>query len=264
VGFLHEIVERTATEISRPEYGRFSAPSFGPRSSLRDAIRSSGAPGALLVEFKRHSPGSDPPALPVRSPPEFVEATEPVGVAGYSCLATAHRFGGSPDDVASLAAATRRPVLFKDFVIDPRQVEVARRAGASAILLIARLESEGLVRVPLAELARVAHSHHLEVLLEFHEKAELRQAVGVSADMFGVNVRDLDTLRMEPSVAAATLRAADGLRPLVGLSGVGSAADARRFWDLGVDAILVGSAVARAVDPASFLSTLRRTAPGGS
>jgi indole-3-glycerol phosphate synthase len=263
MGFLREIVAATEADLRTPSYGRLDMVAPRVRSSLREAILRSGPSGALLVEFKRNSPGSDHPELPVRSPTAFVTATEPAGVAGYSCIATAHRFGGSPGDVASLCGATDRPVLFKDFVIDPRQIEVADRAGARAILLIARLESAGLLRTSLAELARVAHARRLEVLLEFHERSELRRAGDVGADMFGVNVRDLDSLRMEPAVAADTLRAARGLRPLLGLSGVNSARDADRFWNLGVDGILVGSAVARAKDPASFLATLRRTVPGG-
>jgi indole-3-glycerol phosphate synthase len=216
--------------------------------------------GSLLVEFKRNSPGSAEPRLPVRSAEEFVRVTSPAGIAGYSCIATAHRFEGSPDDVRELAEATDLPVLFKDFVIDPVQLEVAERVGASAVLLIARLESTGGLRASLAELARDAHARRLEVVLEFHERSELKQAAGVSADMYGVNVRNLDSLRMEPEVAAETIRAAGDLRPLLGLSGVGSADDARALWALGVDGILVGSAVARAADPSTFLASLRRPA----
>jgi indole-3-glycerol phosphate synthase len=130
--------------------------------------------------------------------------------------------------------------------------------------LIARLETEGLLTTPLAELATQAHARRLEVLLEFHDKSELRRAANVGADVYGVNVRDLDTLRMEPDVAQATIRAASHLRPLLGLSGVATQADARRFWESGVDGILVGSSVARATDAGGFLRTLRRPLPGDS
>ena len=86
------------------------------------------------------------------------------------------------------------------------------------------------------------------------------------ADVYGVNARNLDTLTIDRSTADATLRAADaqGLHPLLGLSGVESAGDARRFWDHGADGILVGTSVARARDPAGFLSTLVRPSSRGS
>ncbi len=259
MGFLDEIVADTLAVVDRPGYATSPRePRARPRGSLAAAVRAAGAGGALLVEFKRVSPGASTPSLPTYTPEEFVRRAEPGGVAGYSCLATEPRFQGSVDDVASVVAATGRPVLFKDFVVDPRQIDAAARAGASAVLLIARLEVERRTRAPLAELARAAHRRGLEVLLEFHEKTELSRVGHVAADMFGVNVRDLDTLRMEPEVAAATLRAVGDRRPLLGLSGVASPDDAARFWAAGVDGILVGSAVARARDPAEFLLGLHR------
>ncbi len=263
MGFLEEIVSSTRTVVDGTTY-LSSLPAASPHrpARLSAAVAAAGARGALLVEFKRASPGAADPRLPAYTVEEFVGRAEPGGVAGYSCLATESRFEGSVRDVAALAAATPRPVLFKDFVVDPRQIEAAARAGAAAVLLIARLETEGWTRVPIAELARDAHRRGLEVLLEFHEKTELSRVGHVAADMYGVNVRDLDSLRMEPEVAAATLRAANGRRPLLGLSGVASAEDARRFWSAGVDGILVGSAVARASDPARFLAGLRRPAGG--
>jgi indole-3-glycerol phosphate synthase len=260
MGFLREVTAATGRSIGGSTHGRRSGGPARRRASLRAAIQSAGARGALVAEFKRNSPGRPDPTLPVRSVREFVATTAAAGVTGYSCVATEHRFGGSPRDVAELVAATDRPVLFKDFVLDVGQIEVAASVGASAVLLIARLEVEGLLRSPLAELANAAHAEGLEVLLEFHEKSELKRAADVPADMFGVNVRDLDTLHMEPSVAADTLRLASGFRPLLGLSGVGSASDARAFWDLGVDGILVGSALALSTDPTRFLHSLYRTA----
>jgi indole-3-glycerol phosphate synthase len=266
MGYLSEIVAEVRTSIARPEYlaALPSRSSASGRPSLRRAIENAGADGALVVEFKRVSPGSESPELPARSPAELARSTAACDVAGYSCLATGPRFRGSPNDVRELAEATDRPILFKDFVIDPVQLDAAERAGASAVLLIARLEGAQLLSRPLRDLAADAHARRLEVVIEFHDKSELRQAGNVGADMYGVNVRDLDTLRLEPGVAAATIRAAGSLRPLVGMSGVAGPADARRFWDAGVDAILVGSAVARAVDPASFLRSLRRPARGGA
>lgn len=260
MGFLAEIVRATRASVADPAYlERLGPPARREgRPRLSDAVRSAGARGALLVEYKRISPGADPPELPVGTPADLVRRTESAGVVGYSCIASGPRFGGSPGDVAALVAATSRPVLFKDFVIDPVQLDAAVRAGAGAVLLIARLETEGSLPVPLSELARLAHRQGLEVLLEFHAKAELRRADDVGADMYGVNARDLDTLRLEPAVAEATLRSAAGLRPLLGLSGVRSGADARRFWDAGADGILVGSSVARASDPTGFLRTLYR------
>ncbi len=258
-GFLRPLLASVREDVARPDYLAGLPPTRSrPPVSLRAAIERAAPRGALLVEFKRNSPGSPEPELPVRSVADFLVRVAGTPVAGLSCLATRSRFAGSVEDVAELARGTTLPVLFKDFVVDPAQLAAAERAGASAVLLIARLEEQGLLSVPLAELAREAHRRGLEVLLELHAKAELRRVPGVAADMVGVNVRNLDTLAMEPDVAAETLREAARLRPLLGLSGVDGPGEARRFWSLGADGLLVGSAAARARDPEAFLTSLLR------
>jgi indole-3-glycerol phosphate synthase len=264
MGFLREVVASTRDALRDPSYGRDLPPEPpGRRPSLRDALERDRRAGALVVEFKRFSPGQTNSELPRRSVEEFVRETEPAGVTAYSCLATRSRFEGSPEDVAALVQATPRPVLFKDFVVDRRQIDVAARAGASAVLLIARLASEGHLTVPLGELSHAAHDRGLEVLLEFHGRSELSEAKDVAADMYGVNVRDLDSLGIDRPTAMDTVREAAkrGLRPLLGLSGVETADDAQRFWSSGVDGILVGTAVARSSRPSQLLASFRRALP---
>ncbi len=265
MGFLRTMVAATNAEISRPEYlERLPSPPLLRRPSLRSALIRGRAKGAVVAEYKRRSPSSRFPDLAAPNLDTFVRQTSLAGVDAYSCLASRPEFGGAPADVAELASLTSRPILFKDFVVDPVQIEAAARAGASAVLLIARLESEGLLRHSLGELAEEAHARGLEVLLECHRRAELRQTEGVPADVYGVNVRDLDTLEIHRTVADETLRAAQGFRPLVGMSGVEGSADAQRFWDAGVDGILVGTALARTPTLRAFVTGLRRPTRGGS
>jgi indole-3-glycerol phosphate synthase len=263
--FLDKVLSHVREDAAGPDYGR-GVPSerSGAPPSLRRAIERDRGRGALLVEYKRASPGSRTPLPPPRSVTEFLDATASAAVAGYSCLATAYGFDGSPALVADLAGRTRRPVLFKEFVVRTSQIGVAARTGASAILLIARLARAGLLEVPLEALAAEAHALGLEVLLELHDPAELSRADGVRADVVGVNTRDLDTLRFERDRAYATLeRAAEaGLRPLLGLSGVEGPAEAKAFWSRGCDGLLVGSAVARESDPGPWLESLRRPTEG--
>jgi indole-3-glycerol phosphate synthase len=264
-GFLEEIVAHVREDSVRAEYENGVPPARArPPPSLRAAVERDRARGALLVEYKRASPGSRTPLPAPRTIPEFLAATAEAEVAGYSCLATSHGFSGTPAYVADLAGRTSRPVLFKEFVLGRRQLDVAARTGASAVLLIARLEAAGALEAPLAELAAEAHRRGLEVLLELHDPAELSRADGVAADVVGVNARDLDTLRLDRPRAYTTLeRARDaGVRPLLGLSGVDGPGEANAFWSHGCDGILVGSAVARASNPSRWLASLRRT--GGS
>ena len=267
MGFLSTIVEGTRQSIARAEYGS-GIPAARPRptTSLNEAIRRDRGRGALLVEYKRISPGQPDPILPERSVAGFVEATRDAPVTAFSCIATEPVFHGSPRDVAELARAVDRPVLFKDFVIDPRQVDVAARTGASAVLLIARLESEGHLATPLASLADAAHRAGLEVVLEFHHRSELSRAAEVAADVYGVNSRNLDSLTIDRPTAMHALREASdrGLRPLLGLSGIDSPHDAKLLWDAGADGLLVGTSVARSENPSRFLRSLTRPLGGST
>jgi indole-3-glycerol phosphate synthase len=257
-GFLDEVTEEIRREIRAGGYA-----TTGPRpserpASLARALRSATEAAHLLVEYKRASPGRADPKLPQRSVEEFVASTDLPEVVGYSCLATRARFDGSPALVQQLAHSTRRPVLYKDFVIDPVQIENARQVGAAAVLLIARLEGRGVLASPLKELADTAHRRGLEVVLELHAPEERRVLDTVDADAVGVNVRDLDTLKIERATALRTLEAIRGTVsvPLVGLSGIETASDVATFVRAGCSAVLVGSSVALASDPAAFLRSL--------
>lgn len=257
--FLAEVVREVRASIADGEYKLEppDSPRLLPPSLVAAVERAPGGRG-LIVEYKRRSPGRADPPPPPRSVREFADRTDVAGVVGYSCLATVPRFDGAPRLVRELAGSTSRPVLFKDFVVGRSQIEAARRAGASAVLLIARLEPAGLLDAPLSELAVQAHEAHLEVLLELHDRDDLEALGGVPSDLVGVNVRDLDTLSLDWAVAAETLAAARQRwrGPLVGLSGVDRPVDAERFWQAGCSAIVVGSAVARSTDPAAFLRSL--------
>ncbi|MCL4308863.1 MAG: hypothetical protein M1126_05865 [Candidatus Thermoplasmatota archaeon] len=257
--FLASILDAVRAEVRSPTYLRgLPERAVFPPASLRERLASAPYRWAVMVEYKRRSPGARAPNLPERTVDEFARLASRGGAAALSCLATRPGFDGSVLDVHALVRSTCLPVLFKDFVIDERQIEAASRAGASAVLLIARLETEERLDRPLAELADAAHRSGLEVLLEFHAPEELKVAGRVDADMYGVNLRDLDGLGFEPEVVARTVREAPRGRPLLGLSGVERASDARAWRARGVDGILVGSGFARAEDPAAFLREVVR------
>lgn len=257
-GFLTSILPRVRSQIQAPTYlEEIPRPISRRPPSLRAAVTRAKEGWALLVERKHESPGSEAAPLPSSSVSQFVERTRTGGADGLSCLATEPEFGGSPSEVADLARRSGLPVLFKDFVIDPIQVEAAHLAGAAAILLIARLETEGLLGRPIRELADAARSRGLEVFLELHRPEEWRLAQTTAPDLIGVNLRDLNTLEFQPAVAEATFQAATYHCPLLGLSGVSTPADAQRYRRWGADGLLVGTGFARASDPAAFLGSLR-------
>lgn len=258
MGFLGDLLPKVRARVEDPGYlGGLPTEPPRPAPSLRDAIVRASGSWAVLVERKHASPGAVNSTLPQLPLDRFVDLAQAGNADGLSCLATSPAFGGSPREVAELVTRSQLPVLFKDFVIARVQVEAAYRCGASAILLIARLETGGYLEIPLRELASAARARGLEVVLEVHGPDEWSLALEMGADIFGVNLRDLDTLDFRPDVAEATFHHAAARHPLLGLSGVRSSDDAVRFRGWGADGLLVGSGFALARDPAAFLRSLR-------
>src|SRR2546422_6765071 len=150
-----------------------------------------GAPAptvGVIAEVKRRSP-SQGAIREDLDPVAHARAYVRGGAVAVSVLTDEVHFGGSIDDLRSVAAAVPAPVLRKDFVLDELQLYEARAAGASAVLLIVRaLTSDGL-RV----LARAARDQGLGVLVEVHSVSELELALGVDPTAVGVNSRDLAT-----------------------------------------------------------------------
>ncbi len=194
------------------------------------------------------------------------------GAAAVSVLTEGPRFGGSLRDLEAVASAVRVPVLRKDFVTTPAQVSETREAGATAVLLIARLLEPAL----LAELAAHARGSGLTPLVEIRDPAEMEAALAAGADVVGVNNRDLQTLRTDPE---HSLRVASEIGPgtgtraplLVSESGIGTREQVLALAGAGYRAVLVGESLLRAPDPGRALRALlgragkgRQTAAAGA
>jgi indole-3-glycerol phosphate synthase len=174
------------------------------------------------------------------------------GAAALSILTEPTEFGGSTEDLHRARAATKLPTLKKDFHVHPAQVLEARAAGASAMLLIAR----ALAPAQLGDLAGYARELGVEVLIEVRGERELEDALAIHDAPIGVNSRDLETLIIEPQVTAQLLALIPPHRIAIAESGVGSRADVMRVASLGADAVLVGSSVSVAADPAAAVAAL--------
>src|SRR5216110_2098190 len=92
----------------------------------------------VIAEVKRRSP-SQGAIREDLDPVAHADAYERGGAVAVSVLTDEAHFGGSIDDLRRVSASISVPVLRKDFVIHKVQIPEARAAGASAVLLIARV-----------------------------------------------------------------------------------------------------------------------------
>ena len=143
----------------------------------------------------------------------------------------------------------------KDFVVDPAQVRAGWAAGASAVLLIVRCLDETRLR----RLYDEARSLGLAALVEVHDAEELDRALGLEEAIVGINNRDLDTLATDRRRAAALLPRVPAGRVAVAESGYLEPAHLGELRGK-ADAVLIGTALMRAPDPAAFLRAAREPA----
>jgi indole-3-glycerol phosphate synthase/phosphoribosylanthranilate isomerase len=216
---------------------------------FRDAL---GAPGlGAIAEVKRRSPSAGdlrPDADPARLAAQFANA----GAAAVSILVD-ERFGGSLDDLKAARAATAAPLLAKGFFTEELELLKLKLAGADAALVILRDVDD----VRAAALLSYARELGLETLVEAHDANELHRAIALGAEVIGVNARDLETFeidRAEQLQLVTRLREHDAV--VVAESGVHSRAQGAAAELAGADAILVGSALMQADDPAGKLREL--------
>jgi indole-3-glycerol phosphate synthase len=244
-GPLGELIEASAVRAKASERDRArlreQAAAAPVRASFRDAL--SAGPVAVIAEVKRRSPSKGAINEGIVAP-DRASAYVRGGARAISVLTEPSRFGGSLADLADVAATVDAPLLRKDFITAEVQLLEARAAGASAVLLIAR----GLAPAHLIELAAQAAVIGLGTLVEVRDEAELSVALGVADAVIGVNTRDLETLIVDPLVAARLIPSVPAGRIIVHESGVSSRDDVERAAALGADAILVGSAVSAVAD----------------
>jgi indole-3-glycerol phosphate synthase / phosphoribosylanthranilate isomerase len=215
---------------------------------FRDALA---APGlAAIAEIKRRSPSAGdlrPNADPAALAPAFGDA----GAAAISVLCDA-RFAGSVDDLRAARAATETPLLAKGFFREEAQLDELRAAGADAVLLLLRDLDDRRATALLAHARRLG----LDALVEAHDADELARARRLDAPVIGVNARDLGTFAIDRRRALDLVASVPRDRVVVAESGVLARAHAAEAELAGASAILVGTALMRAADPAAKLREL--------
>jgi indole-3-glycerol phosphate synthase len=174
------------------------------------------------------------------------------GAAAISVLTEPARFLGSLEHLETVADSVAAPVMRKDFLVDPIQVLEARAAGASGVLLIARMLPGEL----LVEMTEQTLDLGMFVLIEIFDRSDLETAVRVfDRDVLvGVNCRDLATLGIDRSRFESLAPHLPDYLPAVAESGISYPEDVAAVAGLGYRMALVGSSLVTRESPGAALS----------
>lgn len=206
---------------------------------------------AIIAEIKRSSPSRGQINPSIDSSLQAI-SYQSGGAAAISVLTEPTRFGGSDDDLITVAGNVKIPVLKKDFHVTESQIAQAASLGASAALVIVRAIDPAF----LHRLAAVAAETDIELLYEVRDELELERALEAGAEIIGVNNRNLETLEVDPETVSRIVPMIPPECIAVAESGYVSAQDIEVAARAGADAVLIGSSLSSSADPAQAVRAL--------
>ncbi|KAJ3826297.1 indole-3-glycerol phosphate synthase [Lentinula raphanica] len=212
---------------------------------------------SLMAEIKRASPSKGEIAMNT-NPAKQALIYALSGASVISVLTEPTWFKGSLLDMRLVRQAVdklpnRPAILRKEFIFDEYQIAEARLYGADTVLLIVAMLSQE----QLSRLYSYSVSLGMEPLVEVNNAGEMSRALELNAKVIGVNNRNLHNFNVD---MGTTSRLVDMVKEkdvlLCALSGISEPEDVKLYQEEGVNAVLVGEALMRAVDTAAFIREL--------
>ena len=249
---LDQILERVR-ERERPHLNPASPPPQMQRPGAAPRhILPLGQDFFCIAECKRQSPSAG--LLRPRYQPERLALQYAHGGAGaISVLTEPEFFGGSWTDLERVRHSVCLPILNKDFILYPHQVDRAWAHGADLILLIvAALDTPELLCLKTR-----ADQLGLTCLVEVHQRCEWERIAPLwptGSYLLGINNRDLTRMvtRLETSLELLPLIPPE--QAVISESGIRSAGDLRRLQAAGARGALIGESLLRQGQPDETLA----------
>lgn len=221
-----------------------------PRGFSRALTRYGGV--AIIAEVKKASPSKG--IISANFDPQAIALNyQKNGAQAVSVLTDVDFFQGSLKYLLQVRSTINLPVLRKDFIIDPLQIEEASIHGADAILLIAAILSQSQI----SEYQQMAKELGMDSLVEIHDEDDLEKALGAQAALIGINNRNLSDFSVDINTTFRLKKMIPDTIPVVSESGLASAADLALLKEHDICAALIGESLMRAGHDSPLLQSLR-------
>ena len=159
-------------------------------------------------------------------------------VNAISILTEPAFFQGSYENIGLTMAITDKPILMKDFIVDPYQIYKGFALGASAVLIIASVTDDALFK----KFKKITEKLYIDILFEVHTIQEYKRAVRLGADKIGINNRNLKTFITDINNTIMIIEKAG--KPagttVISESGINTRDDIILLRNCGVDGFLIG------------------------
>ena len=223
----------------------------GQRARPFEAALKSDTNITIIAEIKKASPSLGVIRTDF-NPVEVARLYESGGAAAISVLTDEKFFQGKLSYLTDVKKSVSLPILRKDFIIDPYQIYEARSAGADAILLIAAL----LSKEEIQRFLELARGLGMDCLVEVHSELELKKVLQTSANIIGINNRDLATFKIDLETTLLLKPMIPSGKIVVSESGIKSREDIVKLIKKGVDAVLVGETLMKSANISTKLHEL--------
>ena len=239
----HKIEEtRAQKEVVTVKYLETSALFSRETFSLKKHLAST--PFGIIAEFKRRSP-SKGLINGNAKPEEVTKAYAAAGVSAVSVLTDKEFFGGSKADLEAVRKGINIPILRKDFTTEEYHIIEAKSIGADVVLLIAA----ALEVNTLKNLAKLAKSLNLEVLLEVHNVEELHDYYNEFVDVVGINNRNLKTFEVSIETSVKVQEEIPEGQVKISESGISAVENIHYLKKYGFNGFLIGENFMKTENP---------------
>lgn len=194
----------------------------------------------IIAEIKRSSPslGIIKQNLDIA---KMAISYQEAGSSAISIVTDETYFSASWKDIKKIKSITNLPILAKDFIIHPIQLELLKKAGADAVLFIMRILDEDTY----FNLFEKAKELNLDVLVEVHNLEDIKLATKLPINLIGVNRRDLNTLTIKRELTAKLFKYLPKQVIKIAESGIENVSEIKYLKNMGYAACLIGTALLR-------------------